>query len=107
MRPSSESDESVNKPTKQPQETEQRIEEESKEDRFIPKGLHIPLENYMGYSLTMDNLLVQLVHGELAREASDVIVNFNDEKLSCTNYQSTKLIDAAGEEIKLSCEQWL
>lgn len=105
MRPSSESDEPVNNhPTKQPQETEQKIDEECKEDHQRSKGLHIPLENYMGYSLTMGNFLIQLVHGELAREASDVIVNFNDEKLSCTNYQSTKLIDAAGEEIKLSCE---
>jgi O-acetyl-ADP-ribose deacetylase (regulator of RNase III) len=58
----------------------------------------------MGYSLPLGNFQIQLVQGDLARETSDIIVNLNDDKLSCTNIQSKKLIDEAGDQIKRSCQ---
>jgi hypothetical protein len=51
-------------------------------------------ENFLGYILPLDNFEIQLVKGELHKETSDVIVNLNDEKLSCTNISSKKLIEA-------------
>ena len=49
-------------------------------------------DNILGYTLALDNFDIQLVKGELHKERSDVIVNLNDEKLSCTNISSQKLI---------------
>jgi hypothetical protein len=51
-------------------------------------------DNILYYTLDLKNFEIQLVRGELHKERSDVIVNLNDEKLSCTNISSQKLIDA-------------
>ena len=63
--------------------------------------------NILYYTLALDNFEIQLVRGELHKERSDVIVNLNDEKLSCTNISSQKLIDAGQYQITGSCVKFM
>jgi hypothetical protein len=65
-------------------------------------------QNKTGYTLPLGNLEIQLVKGELFRENSDVIVNLNDDRLTCTNITSQKLMKAGCYyEIQQSCYKYM
>jgi hypothetical protein len=54
-------------------------------------------ENSVRYSSTLFDLVnVEFVLGDLERESTDVIVNLNDEYLSCTNQTSQQIIKVGG-----------
>ena len=64
-------------------------------------------QNKTGYTLPLGNLEIQLVKGELFRENSDVIVNLNDDHLTCSNITSRKLIEANRYVIQQSCHKFM
>ena len=64
-------------------------------------------QNITGYTLPLGNLEIQLVKGELFRENSGVIVNLNDDRLTCNNITSQKLMKAGCNEIKQSCYEYM
>ncbi|XP_070551872.1 protein mono-ADP-ribosyltransferase PARP14-like [Ptychodera flava] len=51
-------------------------------------------------SMTIGNVLVEIVQGDICEQSGDVIVNYTDTNLTCDRGVSKAIIEAAGPEVK-------
>lgn len=72
----------------------------------FPKPSNKRLNNQVRHKFKVDDKLdIEFVRGELANEETNVIVNLNDEVLSCQGSVSQQLIAVGGPTIRQDCEK--
>ncbi|XP_070551039.1 protein mono-ADP-ribosyltransferase PARP14-like [Ptychodera flava] len=68
---------------------------------ILPTGLNLfNPECGSDVSMTIGNVLVEIVEGDICEQSGDVIVNYTDTNLTCDRGVSKAIIEAAGPEVK-------